>query len=127
MTTKPNHRNNEPAGPGEPTKSQPGSGRMERFSVRRKFEAVQRLIRGESLETLSRELGVTAATLSQWQEAVIASALSGLQGRASEGRDAEIQALKAKIGDQTMEIELLYDKVHRLEAQNPLVMRRWRR
>jgi transposase-like protein len=100
---------------------------MERFSVRRKFEAVQRLMRGESLETLSRELGVTAATLSQWQEAVIASALNGLQSRASEGRDAEIQALKAKIGDQAMELELLYDKVHRLEAQNPLVMRRWRR
>lgn len=127
MTTKPNHRTNEPAGPGEPIRPQAGSGRMERFSVRRKFEAVQRLMRGESLETLSRELGVTAATLSQWQEAVIASALNGLQSRASEGRDAEIQALKAKIGDQAMELELLYDKVHRLEAQNPLVMRRWRR
>jgi hypothetical protein len=29
---------------------------------------VLRLLRGEDLETLSRELGVTAATLSGWRE-----------------------------------------------------------
>jgi len=34
-----------------------------RFSARRKTEAVLRLLRGEDLDTLSRELGVTAATL----------------------------------------------------------------
>jgi len=33
-----------------------------RFSVRRKTGAVLRLLRGEGLEVLSRELGVTAAT-----------------------------------------------------------------
>ena len=38
-----------------------------RFSARRKAEAVLRLLRGEGLEVLSRELGVTAATLSGWR------------------------------------------------------------
>jgi hypothetical protein len=33
-----------------------------RFSARRKTEAVLRLLRGEDLDTLSRELGVVAAT-----------------------------------------------------------------
>jgi len=34
-----------------------------RFSSRRKAAAVLRLLRGEDLELVSRELGVTAATL----------------------------------------------------------------
>ena len=41
-----------------------------RFSARRKTEAVLRLLRGEDLDTLSRELGVTAATLSGWRDAL---------------------------------------------------------
>ena len=36
-----------------------------RFSSRRKAEAVLRLLHGEELDALSRELGVTAATLAQ--------------------------------------------------------------
>ena len=39
-----------------------------RYSARRKAEAVLRLLRGEDLDALSRELGVTAATLSQWRD-----------------------------------------------------------
>jgi transposase-like protein len=125
MNKKPNQRSNRP---GEPGKSPAGqSSSPGRFSAQKKLEAVQRLNRGESLEDLSRELGVTAATLSQWQEIAQASALQSLQSRPSDGKDSQIQALKAKIGDQAMEIELLYDKVHKLEAQHPLVMRRWRR
>src|SRR5947207_15024085 len=40
-----------------------------RFSARRKTETILRLLRGESLDSLARELGVTAATLAQWREA----------------------------------------------------------
>ena len=36
-----------------------------RFTARRKSEAVIRLLKGEDLDTLSRELGVTAAKLSE--------------------------------------------------------------
>ena len=45
-----------------------------RFSSRRKSEAVLRLLRGEELDALSRELGVTAATLSQWRERFLRAA-----------------------------------------------------
>src|SRR4051812_37782119 len=44
-------------------------GRGGRMSRRRKRDAVPRLLRGEDLETLSRALGVTAATLSERGEA----------------------------------------------------------
>jgi putative transposase len=37
-----------------------------RFSSRRKMESVLRLLRGEELDALSRELGVGAATLTSW-------------------------------------------------------------
>jgi transposase-like protein len=40
-----------------------------RFSARRKTQAVLRLLQGEDLDTLSRELGVSAATLSGWRDA----------------------------------------------------------
>ena len=42
-----------------------GRGRGGRFSVGRKREGVLRLLRGEDLESVSRELGITAARASQ--------------------------------------------------------------
>ena len=50
---------------GAPEERRDGHGR---WSAKRKFAAVPRLLRGGDLETLSRELGVTAATLSGWRK-----------------------------------------------------------
>ena len=44
-----------------------------RFSAKRKTDAVLRLLRGEELDALSRELGVTAATLSTWRDEFLAA------------------------------------------------------
>jgi len=52
-----------------------------RFTARRKVEAVMRLLKGEDLDTVSRELGVTAATLSEWRDAFLSSAEAGLKSR----------------------------------------------
>ena len=46
----------------------PGLGRGGRMSAGRKRAAVLRLLRGEDLELVSRELGVTAARPSQWRD-----------------------------------------------------------
>ena len=43
-----------------------------RFSARRKQGAVIRLLRGEDLETLSRDLGVTAGTVRPWRQRFLA-------------------------------------------------------
>ena len=43
------------------------------MSRRRKRDAVLRLLRGEDLETLSRALGVTAATLTGWHDTFVAA------------------------------------------------------
>jgi transposase-like protein len=48
------------------------------MSRQRKRDAVLRLLRGEDLETVSRSLGVTAATLSSWRDAFLAGGEAGL-------------------------------------------------
>ena len=59
-----------------------------RVSSRRKTEAVLRLLRGEYLDALSRELGVTAATLAQCRDRFLAAGEVPLKSRPSDDRDA---------------------------------------
>ena len=98
-----------------------------RMSARRKQAAVLRLLRGEALELLSRELAVTAAELSGWRDAFLAGGEASLKSRPADGRDGEIGRLKAKVGDLTMANELLGAKIERLEGGRPLARRRSRR
>src|ERR1051326_6740739 len=93
-----------------------GLGRGGRMSRQRKREAVLRLLRGEDLELVSRELGVTAAELSGWREAFLAAGEASLRSRPADARDVEIDRLKEKVGELTMTAELLGAKIGRLEA-----------
>ena len=98
-----------------------------RFSSQRKLDAVLRLLRGESLDGVSRELGVTAAGLSSWRDAVLAGGQASLRSRPEDERDEEVRRLRAKIGEITMANELLLERCHRAEAGRPLAQRRSRR
>src|SRR3954454_6210016 len=71
--------------------------RRRRMSARRKRDAVLRLLRGEDLELVSRELGVTAAELSGWRDQVLAGGEASLTSRPADARDAEIGRLQAKV------------------------------
>jgi transposase len=89
-------------GPGEAERA-PGSGavapgRGGRMSRQRKSAAVLRLLRGEDRETVSRELGVTAATLTGWHDAFLAAGEASLTSRAATGEELESERLKAKLG-----------------------------
>ncbi len=101
-----------------------GPGRGGRLSRQRKRDAVLRLLRGEDLETLSRALGVTAATLMGWQEAFLAAGEASLATRPTTGEGLESERLKAKLGEMLLERELLEAKIAALEAHRPLVRRR---
>ncbi len=100
-----------------------------RFSAPRKAEAVLRLLRGEDLELLSRKLGVIASTLSLWREQFLAAGQSSLKGKTGkkDERDDQISRLKKKVGELTMDNELLREKVQKLEDNFPLTRRRSRR
>jgi transposase-like protein len=95
-----------------------------RFSARRKTATLLRLLRGETLDNLARELGVTAATVAGWRERFLAAGQAGLKSREPDERDDEIQRLRAKVGEITMNNELLLERCHRLEANLPLPRRR---
>ena len=113
-----------PAGAAAPAGSVDGGREPGRFSARRKTETILRLLRGESLDSLARELGVTAATLAQWREAFLGGGQTALKSRPADERDDEIQRLRAKVGEITMNNELLLERCHRLEANLPLPRRR---
>jgi transposase-like protein len=99
----------------------------QRMSAKRKQSAVLRLLRGEDLELISRELGVTAAELSAWRDAFLAAGEAALKIRPADSRDLEIGRLKAKVGELTMANELLDAKIDRLETHRPLARRSSRR
>ena len=82
---------------------------------------------GREPGTLCRELGTTAARLSAWREAFLRGGEAALKARPADERDEENARLKAKVGELTMEGEVLREKIDRLEAGRPLAGRRWRR
>jgi transposase len=98
----------------------------QRFAAKRKLRAVSRLLRGEPLELVARELNVTAARLSEWRDRAVLAAEAALKERNNDDRDDEIVRLKGKVGEMTMETELLREKIARLEAGAPLARRRSR-
>jgi hypothetical protein len=79
----------------------PKSGECGRFSSQRKTATVLRLLRGEDLELLSREPGVTAATLAAWRDDFLAGGQAALKSRPADDRDEEIARLRAKVGELT--------------------------
>ena len=103
----------------------PGTAVGGRLSARRKRETVLRLLRGEDLESVSRELGITAARASQWRDQFLAAGQASLKSRAPDARDEANRRRQAKIGELLMENELLYAKVDQLEAAGPLARRRF--
>ena len=98
-----------------------------RMSARLKQETVLQLLRGEDLELVSRELGVTAAELSGWRDQFLAAGEASLKSRPADARDAEIGRLQAKVGELTMTAELLEAKIEGLETHRPLGRGRSRR
>src|SRR5258707_9981779 len=93
-----------------------------RFSVQRKMAVVARLMRGEPLELVARETNVSIARLTEWRERALAGAATALKER-----EDEIARLKSKVGEITMDNELLYAKIEALEGKRPLAHRRSRR
>jgi transposase len=102
-------------------------GRDRRMTASRKRDAVLRLLRGESLEMVARALAVTAADLSGWRDAFLDAGAASLKSRARDDRDETIDRLRTKVGELTMDTELLYAKIERMEAGGPFAARRSKR
>ena len=80
-----------------------------RWSAGKKMEAVLRLLRGEALEELSRELQVEAHRLAAWRDDFLESGKEGLKGQRPDRSpdDRALRQAQRKIGQLTMENEIL--------------------
>ena len=99
----------------------------QRWSASRKRDVVLRLLRGESLEALSREVGVEIYRLDAWRARAMAGLEFGLKARHGEPVAEVLDAAKRHIGELSMEIELLRERARAAEQRLPLAMRRSRR
>jgi transposase-like protein len=119
-------------GPSEatPTRAVDGPARKpdkpRRFSAKMKSRIVLRLLRGDDLELLSREYGATAAQISRWRDDFLSAGEVAMKKREDPESD-EIKRLREKLGEVTMESELLREKIKRLEGNRPLPRRRSRK
>ncbi len=96
----------------------------QRWTVRRKQEAVLRLLRGESVELLSRALGAEVYRLEAWREKALSGMQMSLKARQGDPLQAELDTAMQRIGELTMHVELLEAK---METSVPLARRRSRR
>ena len=90
------------------------------LSSRKKMDVVLRVLRGDDLDLVSREAGITAATVSEWRDQFVVSGQAGLKSRADDGRADELARLKVMVGDLTMRLELSREAVQRLRGGTPL-------
>jgi transposase len=80
----------------------------ERWSAQRKTELVLRLLRGESLDSVSRESHVPAHELESWQRAFLEGGTRSLK-RHTDPEERELVRTRAKLGEVMMRLELAED------------------
>ena len=89
---------------------------IQRWGRKKKMEVVLRLLQGEPLDAVSRELGVEMSRLEAWRTKAMAGMELGLKEREGDPLNAELDAAKRHIGELTMENELLREKAKRSGA-----------
>ena len=93
------------------TEGQDGAGRLgrpaglpKRRSARRKAEVVLRLLRGEDIGEVSREIRVAPPELERWRREFLEGGQQGLKKKNRPG--GELMRTRAKLGELTMRVEL---------------------
>jgi hypothetical protein len=106
----------------EGSDGEPDFGFRPRWSANRKMDVVMRLLRGEPLDELSRELGVEVHRLSAWRDDFIAGGKEAMKARPAAGSAEESRRLREaerKIGQLTMEVEILEAAARKRGLQIP--------
>ena len=90
----------------------------QRWSAARKREVFLRMLRGESVDALSRELNIEIYRLEQWREKALTGIDESLKKRQNDPVQAELNQALRRVGELTMENELLWKRV--LRSHNKL-------
>ena len=80
------------------------AGLPKRWSARRKAEVVVRLLRGEDVGEVSREIRVAPPELERWRREFLEGGQQGLKKKNRPG--GELMRTRAKLGELTMRVEL---------------------
>ena len=80
------------------------AGLPKRWSAGRKAEVVLRLLRGEDIGEVSREIRVAPPELERWRREFLEGGQQGLKGKNRPG--GELMRTRAKLGEMTMRVEL---------------------
>lgn len=94
---------------------------VKRWSFSRKQEVVLRMLRGEPVEALSRELGIEIYRLEEWRRKALLGMEEGLRERIGDPLNTELDQAMKRIGELSMENELLR---LRCEKKGPFPNRR---
>ena len=93
------------------TEEQDSAGRLgkpvglpKRWSAQRKAEVVLRLLRGEDIGEVSREIRVAPPELERWRREFLEGGKKGLKAKNRPG--GELMRTRAKLGEMTMRVEL---------------------
>lgn len=78
----------------------------ERWSAQRKTEIVLRVIRGDAIDEVAREIQVPVHEVEEWRRVFLEGGPQGLKRRGLDPEERELRRLQAKIGDMTMRLEL---------------------
>ena len=78
----------------------------ERWSAGQKTEVVLRLLRGEDLGEVSREVQVPPPELEEWRRVFLEGGRQGLKIRSRDPAERELIRTRAKLGEVTMRMEL---------------------
>lgn len=96
---------------------------VKRWSLGRKRSVVLRLLRGESVDAVSRKVSVTIAQLEEWRALALAAMEAGLEARESDPLEAKLDEAVRRVGELSMEVEILRKERER-QARHPLGVRR---
>jgi len=80
---------------------------VKRWSANRKKEVVLRLLRGEPVDAISREVSVPIYRLEEWRDRALAGMDAGLKERENDPLEAKLGEATRRIGELVMEVEIL--------------------
>ena len=107
------------------TGGEPGAAaEVKRWSSGRKKGVVLRLLRGEPVDTVSREVSVPIYKLEQWRDRALSGIDAGLKEREDDPVERQLDEAKRRIGELVMEVQILQKE---RRAKRPLAGRRSKR
>jgi transposase len=90
-----------------------------RWSTKKKSELVLQLLRGANAGELAREHGISQAQLYSWRDQFLEGGRAALKVRRDrqDSQTKQVSALERKVGQLTMENEILKKSIHRIDRR----------